>query len=177
VLNIFYRLPYTDEISRLAYRGGVVASISEPNSAGLLAGLSVAFSTGASSGLDKGAILQDVSALHVTISMSAAYSVSTQIAVLRRLLLDPGHGERGQWFGKAATGEIPLIVYVHSADVMATIIGLKKDVENKTGAKMRLTFLGGAEAHLLAKELASANVGVVLTRPRTFPNTWEERRM
>jgi hypothetical protein len=42
---------------------------------------------------------------------------------------------------------------------------------------MKLTITGGAEAHLLAKELAAARVGVVLNPPRPFPYVWEDRRM
>jgi hypothetical protein len=118
-----------------------------------------------------------VTALHVTISMNMPYSVSTQIGVLRHLLLHPSGGARGESFAKAARGEIPLVVRVHSADIMATLLQLKAAVERDTGVSVRMTFLGGAEAHLLAKQIANANVGVVLTPPRTFPSTWEQRRM
>jgi hypothetical protein len=143
----------------------------------MLHGLSVALSPGASSGTEDGAIIQTVAALHVSISQTLPYSVSTQIGVLRRLLLHPSEGERGRWFAKAASGDIPLVVHVHSADIMATLLQLKADVERKMDARMRMTFLGGAEAHLLARELVGARVGVVLTPPRTFPSNWEQRRM
>jgi hypothetical protein len=35
---------------------------------------------------------------------------------------------------------------------------------------------GGQEAHLLASELAAANIAVILTSPRAFPTTWDRRR-
>lgn len=35
---------------------------------------------------------------------------------------------------------------------------------------------GGQEAHLVADELAKANIGVILTPPRAFPGSWDERR-
>lgn len=49
-------------------------------------GLSTALAVGASSGLEKGAILLEETALHVMVSRSLAPSVSTQIAALRKLL-------------------------------------------------------------------------------------------
>jgi hypothetical protein len=70
-----------------------------------------------------------------------------------------------------------LVVHAASADVIATLIALKHDYEEFSGNKIRLTIVGGEEAHLLAAELAQANVSVVLTSPRPFPGDWEERRM
>lgn len=48
--------------------------------------------------------MQHVVALHVAInhSDSPQPSVSTQIAALRRMLLEPGPGESGKWFKKAS---------------------------------------------------------------------------
>jgi hypothetical protein len=60
---------------------------------------------------------------------------------------------------------------------MASLILLKKEVEEQLDTKLKMTFLGGTEAHLLAKELAEAGVGVILTPPRSFPDTWERRRV
>jgi hypothetical protein len=39
------------------------------------------------------------------------------------------------------------------------------------------TLHGGAEAHMLAREIADAGVGVIVTPPRQFPYSWEKRRM
>ena len=72
-----------------------------------------------------------------------------------------------------------MIVEAHSADVIAALIILKKEVEATTKIEMRLTITGGAEAHLLAKELGAANVGVILSPSRLgpFPHVWEARRL
>ena len=85
----------------------------------------------------------------------APVSVSTQVAALRRLLLNAeDHGtETGKWFKKAAEGVIPLVVEVHNADMMATLINLKNDVEEWRGSRMRLVFSGATEAYLLAKQI------------------------
>lgn len=56
---------------------------------GFISGISTALSLGAASKLDDGAVLQNLVALHVSISMDMPYSVSTQIAALRHLLLHP----------------------------------------------------------------------------------------
>lgn len=68
-------------------------------------------------------------------------------------------------------------MHTHSADIIATLIVLKKEVEHHTKAHIRLTVAGGGEAHLLAKELGKANVGVILNPIRPFPASWESRRI
>jgi len=59
---------------------------------------------------------------------------------------------------------------------MATLINLKAEFEAETGRKLRLTFSGASEAHILAKEIAEADISVVLTSPRPFPMLWEQKR-
>ena len=49
-------------------------------------------------------------------------------------------------------------------------------MEAFTGTPVRLTIVGGAEAHLLAPQLAKANVGVIVIPVRSFPFYWEGRR-
>jgi hypothetical protein len=68
-------------------------------------------------------------------------------------------------------------VEAHSADIIATLIMLKKQVEDQRGNTIKLTITGASEAHLLAKELAAANVGVIVNPSRPFPSTWEQRRI
>lgn len=72
---------------------------------------------------------------------------------------------------------MPLVIQVHSADIMATLIGLKKDVEDARGTTVRMTFAGASEAHILAKEIGEAGVGVILNPARPFPATWKSKRM
>ncbi|KAF8070512.1 carbohydrate esterase family 9 protein [Lyophyllum atratum] len=160
----------------LAYRAGVTTGIVAPASGGFLSGLSTVFSTGAAHKLAKGAVVQNVAALHVSVGSSSA-SISTQIATLRRLLLGNGQGVLAQRFGEVAEGKLPLVVQVQSADVMASLIHLKQEVEKQNGNAIRLTFTGASEAHLLAKEIGAAGVGVILAPSRPFPGTWESRRI
>lgn len=74
-------------------------------------------------------------------------------------------------------GLIPLVVEAHSADIIATLILLKREVEAASGKSLKLTVTGASEAHLLARELGQAGVGIVLNPARPFPSAWEDRRM
>ena len=74
-------------------------------------------------------------------------------------------------------GSLPLVIEAHSADVIATLIILKKEVELENKMSIQMTITGGTEAHLLARELAEAQIGVILTPSRPSPKHWEERRM
>lgn len=83
----------------LAYRAGVTTGITAPTHRRFYAGLSTSFYTGALHKLEEGAVVQDVNAVHVTVRhFGGTPSISTQIAVLRKLLLEPGNGDVGKWF-------------------------------------------------------------------------------
>lgn len=69
------------------------------------------------------------------------------------------------------------MVDVESADAIASAISLKAEVEAHVHHAIQVTLIGATEAHLLAKELGQANVGVIIQRTRPFPNVWEKRRM
>jgi hypothetical protein len=70
-----------------------------------------------------------------------------------------------------------LVIEAHSADVIATLIILKKEIELENKKSIQMTITGATEAHLLAKELAEGQIGVILTPSRPSPKYWEERRM
>ena len=78
----------SDLYNRLAYRNGVTTAVTAPSGNGFLQGVSTAFSAGSSNALAQGAVIQDETALHITISFSLAPSVSTQIAALRYQLFE-----------------------------------------------------------------------------------------
>ncbi|KAF5390646.1 hypothetical protein D9757_002646 [Collybiopsis confluens] len=182
-------------IDRMAYRfGGITAatsSLSRPhylnmNDDSLVWGLSATFSTAAAHALEPGAIIQTDVALHVRITrprfdvpVRVATSVSSQVAALRRLLFgwEDIDSDTGRWFRKAAEGVVPLVVEVHSADIMASLIMLRAEVDAKIGGQMRMVFVGAKEAWLLAKELSDAKVGVILTSLKPVADTWDERRI
>ena len=146
--------------------------------------------------LEPGALIQEVTAIHISIHPNAAISLSTQIAALRFLLSGDVSGSLEKWFNKVrqvitlhpkpvtrptvymySQGEMPLVVEVDNADIMASLIALKAEIQSLTQKPLHLTFSGGAEAHLLAQELGAANVGVILRPSRSSPKSWESRRM
>ncbi|KAI0311415.1 composite domain of metallo-dependent hydrolase [Amylostereum chailletii] len=168
----------------LAYRSGVTRGITAPNHRRLFGGLGTAFSLGAAHKLEKGAVLQEATALHVTVAhFGGAPSVSTQIATLRKILLSAGASsnahvsDQATAFANVVEGRIPLVVEAYSADIIATLIMLKKEVEDATGQTIKLTIVGATEAHILAAELSGAGVGVVFVPSRPFPATWEQQRV
>jgi hypothetical protein len=72
---------------------------------------------------------------------------------------------------------LTLVVQAQSADVIASLLMLKAESEGLTGTKIKMTLSHATEAHLLAKEIAQAGVGVVLVPTRPFPYVWECRRV
>jgi hypothetical protein len=100
----------------LAYRAGVViatSSLAKPfylggSEAHIISGLSSTFRTGSAHAMQRGAIVQDVAALHVVMGKPnpalGEVSVSTQMAALRRLLYgwETQDKETGHWFRQAA---------------------------------------------------------------------------
>lgn len=139
--------------------------------------MSTAFSTAALHSLEKGAIIQKDVALHVSVFYGGFPSVSTQVATLRRLLKGHGKGALGHWFAKVSDGKVPLVIDVHNADAIASLIRLKKEVEEERDVQLKFVFAGATEAHLLAKEIREAGAGVILAPSRPFPHAWEQRRM
>jgi hypothetical protein len=78
---------------------------------------------------------------------------------------------------QTSQGKIPLIIEANSADIIATLIVLKREVERETRKTMKMTITGAAEAYMLAKELSESGVGVILNPARPYPYVWEGRRM
>ncbi|KAK7444031.1 hypothetical protein VKT23_015428 [Stygiomarasmius scandens] len=194
----------------LAYRAGVTKAITPPSGAStgkFLLGLSVGFHTGAADALDAHgeleAVIKDEVGLHVSIQHGTSVGVSTQVGVLRKLVLGGG----GSW-EDVRKGKLPLIIHVDNADIMATLTILKYEVEasfagrlatsefvthpqthlastsnstpdtnHEKQAKLKMTFAGASEAHLLADEIARAGIAVILSPSRPFPRTWDARRI
>ncbi|KAJ3936108.1 MAG: carbohydrate esterase family 9 protein [Lentinula lateritia] len=170
-------LQFTTRDALLAYRSGVTTAVTAPYSSGLLSGLSTAFNTGAAHKLKEGAVMQDEVALHVSLSLSSSVSVSTQIAMLRRLLSGGARGDLELQISRILEGKIPLVVDVHNADIMASLIQLKSEIQEQTKSVIQMTFAGASEAHLLAREIGAAGVGVIVSPVRPFPSFWDMRRI
>ncbi|KAJ3206807.1 hypothetical protein HDU67_007940 [Dinochytrium kinnereticum] len=154
---------------REAFYGGVLTSISVPDTDGFVRGLSAAFRTGAE--LYSEAILKAVVALHVDMGLFGlgpkTPSVSSQVATLRKLITTSTSGP----FHEAFTGKIPLVVGVHDPNDISKILAIKREM----APDLRLIISGASGSWVVAKELAELNIPVLLTPPRCVPMFWETR--
>ncbi|KAI0475394.1 hypothetical protein GGR56DRAFT_675529 [Xylariaceae sp. FL0804] len=185
---------------RYARRYGVTRAVSAPKLTGQMThqGTSVGFRTGARHALEAGAVFADDAAVHYTLGPAAKRgdgggSISHAVGELRRKLLaavdanatalaevDPV--SESVFLARVVNGTMPLAITVHSADVIASVLRIKTEVEAAAAAvssspsSIRLVILGGAESFLLADELAAAQVGVVLSPLLAYRETWDQRR-
>ncbi|KAF9880088.1 amidohydrolase [Colletotrichum karsti] len=195
-------LALDNEKLRVAHRYGVTRAISAPKFAGggTHHGTSAGFLTGAETVLDSGAVFARDAALHYTLDLSAkrgvdgASTTSAAVGELRHKLLkavasaasdepirlEESYSEAA-FLRKVIREKFPLAITVHSADTIAALIDVKASVERamkelNVGQTLRVIVVGGAEAHMVAKDLASAGVGVVLAPAQSFAVSWDQRR-
>ncbi|OLN81045.1 hypothetical protein CCHL11_09415 [Colletotrichum chlorophyti] len=188
---------------RVAHRYGVTRAVSAPKftSLGTHHGTSAGFLTGAATVRDPGAVFVRDAALHYTLDTSVKRGVdgvsSTSVAIgeLRKKLLQAVSSSEANtgikvedryseasFLRKVVEGQMPLAITVHSADTIATLLDLKASVEEaiamvqNTASRIRLVIVGGAEAHLVARDLAEAGVGVILAPMQSYAVSWDQRR-
>jgi imidazolonepropionase-like amidohydrolase len=181
-----------------SYRHGVTRAISAPNDGrNSHHGVSVGFLTGAKTALKKHAVFMDEAAVHYPLGLAAKHgktpSISSAVGALRSGLLKAITNDNvtdeyseAAYLQKVIKAEMPLALTTHSADTIAAILRLKEDVESVMSSraqkhkskieKLRIIIVGGAESHLVAKELAAASVPVLLAPLQTYSLTWEQRR-
>ncbi len=183
------------DAARLA---GVTTVLARPLGGALVSGQSVAFRT---SGLTvDAALVQAPVAIHVNLGEEARQDMplvgarSGQIALLRGLLVnakrlaDADHKKPKEAAEKDAIQhlkddagiaaladlvwrkKLPVVVHAHRSDEIAAALSLHKELG------FRLVIAGGAEAHLLAKELAAQHVPVILGPVRVAPFGWNTRK-
>ena len=158
---------------RRARIGGVTRAITSPLAYGSLHGVSTGIRTSGNKTILDGGIFQDEVALHFLIGQEAkanSKSISDAVAKLRKILSkDDG---KKSIYGKAANGEIPLVVHaVNKYDIMQ-IIKLKQE-----HSKANIVLIGGHEAYAVAKELAEAEIPIILTGNRGAPSSFEEKEV
>lgn len=199
-----------------AYNHGVTKAITAPKFAGTEhKGISVAFRTGAKHALEKHAIVNPAVALHYTLTSDAKQgktpTISSAIADLRSKLLNAipspndtkGDEEKKQQqqplqpedlaLSQVVNGTLPLVISVHSADTIASLIRLKHEIESAINIsspsssssssssspqpkKLNLILLGASESHLLAHELSSSSISIILSPLFSYATTWDQRR-
>ncbi|KAF2501555.1 amidohydrolase family protein [Lophium mytilinum] len=194
-----------------AFEHGVTRAITAPSTGGIDArGVSVGFSTSAEHALAKGAIWADEIAVHYSLTLNSKTdktpSISAVLAELRKKLLDATSTKENSSITaehstakdanyefteeaslkKVVAGSLPLVITVHSADTVASILRLKADVESAmsesyplsgTAPKIRLVIHGCAECHLVASSLADSSLaGIVLAPLLPYSQSWDQRR-
>jgi len=189
-------LSFGSKSLQAAYSHGVTRAISAPAyDQNGHKGVSVGFRVNAKHGLDKHAIFESHVAVHYTLTLDARRgsnpSISSLIDDLKTKLIKASavnattiadNDQETRSLYRVVHGELPLVITVHKADTIVSLLRLKSEIEahlssNKPSpSRLRLVLLGAAEAHLLAPELAAANVGVVLAPPFPYGETWDQRR-
>ncbi|TPX07186.1 uncharacterized protein E0L32_010889 [Thyridium curvatum] len=168
-------------------------------------GTSVGFKSSADTALQPNAIFAPDAAVHYTLDLSvkggrgtaSSPSLSATVGTLRHKLLAAvaelaAGGEtvitdqfsEKSFLRRVVQGNMTLCLTAHSADMISAVLRVKVDIDDamssikktENEAKLRLVIVGGAEAHLVARELASARVGVVLSPAFAFGSTWDQRR-
>lgn len=155
--------------------GGVTRAISAPlgDASGFVQGVSVEFLTSGKKSLTKGGIVQGDVALHLNLgdaTKSSEGSVSNGIRNLRKMLED-GKGKHNETvYGRVAAGSLPLVVQCNNKYDMGQLLLVKEDFP-----ETNIVILGGKEAPYVAKELAAANISVILTENRPAPDAFRDK--
>ncbi|RGP61549.1 hypothetical protein FSPOR_9875 [Fusarium sporotrichioides] len=181
----------------VAARYGVTRAISAPAFVGGAThfGTSVGFSTSALTSIEEGAVFAPDLAVHYTldINVRGTTSYSAAFGGLRNKLLAAATSTQPvvnpfseeAYLKKVVSGERVLALTINSADGIATALRIKSEIEglletsNMAGAAQRLNvaIIGGAESHMVAKELGEAGVGVILSPLQAIGDSWDSRRV
>ncbi|KJZ74264.1 hypothetical protein HIM_06270 [Hirsutella minnesotensis 3608] len=169
---------------------GVTRAISAPkfNRAKTHHGTSVGFVTSFETAFEQDAVFSADVAVHYTLDVNvrSIESYSAAFGSLRAKLMDAAsltvkasnpYSETA-FLRQVIEGDKVLALTINSADGIAIALRIKKEIESSLRGHRRLRFaiIGGAESHLVAKELAEASVGVILLPLQPAPETWDARR-
>ncbi|EJD52256.1 hypothetical protein AURDEDRAFT_83286 [Auricularia subglabra TFB-10046 SS5] len=157
-----------------ARMGGVTRAITPPLSlGGLVNGVSVGILTESGRTLLDGGVFKSEVALHVTIDSGSKVSEGTVSAAVNKLrkILASGKGKYNETiFGDVAAGRTPLLVYANNHWDIQQVIHIQKEFPD-----VNVVIVGGAEAPLVAKELAKSNIPLILSRTRPGPGEFRTR--
>ncbi|KAJ9268689.1 hypothetical protein DTO212C5_5296 [Paecilomyces variotii] len=153
--------------------GGVTRAVTAPIPNGFLSGVSVGIKTGQNRSILDGGIFQDDVALHFVVGQESKGSeqtptVSTAIVQLRKILFE--NKGKDTIYGKAANGEIPVVIHSQNKHDILQLVKLKRD----HGA-VKIVIYGASEAPSVAKELAVADIPLIFTAAHGAPDTWEKK--
>jgi hypothetical protein len=182
---------------QVAARYGVTRAISAPSFVGGAThfGTSVGFLTSASTSLEEGAVFAPDLAVHYTLDVNVRGTTSYSAAFggLRNKLLAASTSSgpvinpfsEEAYLKQVINGERVLALTINSADGIATALRIKSEVEGilstvdtaEQAQRLKMAIIGGAEAHMVAKELGEAEVGVILSPLQSIGDSWDSRRV
>ncbi|KAM3066376.1 hypothetical protein ACMFMG_003117 [Clarireedia jacksonii] len=154
--------------------GGITRAITTPLSETFFGGVSTGIKTSGKNTILDGGIFQDDVALHFAVGQIAKHfdtvpTVSSAIAKLGHILLD--NVDKDNIYGSVSNGSFPLVVHVDNEYDILQLLKLKASHPTP----LKLVLLGGAGAHLVAKEIAESKTPLILTQNRGAPDTFEKR--
>ncbi|KAI1861014.1 hypothetical protein JX265_009633 [Neoarthrinium moseri] len=159
--------------------GGVTRAVTAPDlstvddePAGFLRGVSVGIKTSGTKTILDGGIFQGDVGLHVSIGEAnkGTGSVSMAVKTLREILAEnTGKGNESA-YGLVADGKLPLIIQVERAAYTQQVVSIKRDFPG-----VNIVIYGGHGVPSVAKELAAANISVILSATRPGPGAWETK--
>lgn len=170
------------------FKAGVTRAISAPKFIGGAThhGTSVGFVTDAKTSIDEGAVFEEDLAVHYSYDLSVRNkdSYTAAFGALRKKLLDAINSEdqpaaftEAAYLQQVVTGNKTLALTINSADGIASVLRIKSEIDAINNADaLKLAIIGGAESHLVAEQLATANVGVILSPLQSIGDTWDARR-
>lgn len=171
------------------FHAGVTRAISVPKFSGQAThhGTSVGFVTNALTSVEDNAVFADDIAVHYTYTpevKSVTGSISAAFGALRSKLFSlktVGDGplpySEDYFLKQVLDGNRTLALTVNSADAIAAVLRVKKDVEEfYDGQPINVAIIGAGEAHLVANEIAEANIGVILSPLLKKAQSWDNRR-
>jgi hypothetical protein len=176
---------------------GVTRAISAPAfNGGGHKGISAGIRLGADHALQPGAVWNSAVAVHYSllgVKQGRTPSFSSAINELRSKLIaaaaaasknstdsdSPPPSLEESALARVVSGQSALVINVHSADAIASLLRLKQHLETSILPKnttLRLVLTGASEAPLLAPLLSSAGVPLILSPIFAYSTTWDQRR-
>jgi len=154
---------------------GIGVSFASPFVSGFVVGQSSAFYLiGSSEIINNSSRINDAISLNFRIGSSVkgagglSASVSGQILLVKNFL---SKNINDTFVSRVISGAVPAVFWTHSADVIASILRIKE-----TFPTLHIVIVGGAEAHLVAQQLALTQSDVILNPPYCVQDRFEKLR-
>ncbi|KAL4789276.1 hypothetical protein BDV19DRAFT_397207 [Aspergillus venezuelensis] len=179
IVHAKYGVHFGGKAIKRARIAGITRVVSLPFSmaiaTGFWGGVSVATKISEDMDLLNGGVFQEDVSLHFSLEKSILYmssmpTISSGVAKIRSII----HDAIGQEsvYSMAANGTLPVVISAQNKYDIMQVIKMKQDYP-----AVKFVILGGAEASLIGKQLAKADIPVILQSFRGGPSSWEKKDM